>query len=222
MKYVFSLVTFLLFSGMVCAQESVIKEVSPEFLEKLITLAKTNYPKMKSYDARIEVSNYTVKKAKLSYFEILSASYIYNPPSASPAINPNFLNGYQFGFFFNVGSLLSKPAGVKQAKAEMRVAENEKDAFLLNLVADVQQRYYQYVQRTILVRLTSQGLLEVDGMMKEIRYRFEKGEETLDNYNKMLVMYNNQTQTKVAAEMEMLMTKSSLEELIGQKLESVK
>lgn len=222
MKYVFSLVTFFLFSGMVYAQESVMKEISPELLDKLIALAKTNYPRMKAYDARIEVSSYTVKKAKLSYFEILSASYIYTPPNTSTAINPNFLNGYQFGFFFNVGALLSKPAGVKQAKAEVKVAQNEKDAYELNLVADVQQRYYQYIQRTVMVRLTSQGLLEVEGMMKEIRYKFEKGEETLDNYNKLLVMYNNQTQSKVAAETELLVAKSSLEELIGQKLESVK
>lgn len=222
MKYVFSLVAFFLFSGMVYAQESVMKEISPELLDKLIALAKTNYPRMKAYDSRIEVSNYTVKKAKLSYFEILSASYIYTPRNTSTTINPNFLNGYQFGFFFNVGALLAKPAGVKQAKAEVKVAQNEKDAYELSLVADVQQRYYQYIQRTIMVRLTSQGLLEVEGMMKEIRYKFEKGEETLDNYNKLLVMYNNQTQSKVAAETELLMAKSSLEELIGQKLESVK
>jgi outer membrane protein TolC len=222
MKYISSLVIVLLFSGMVYAQESVIKEVSPEFLDKLIALAKANYPKMKSYDSRIEVSSYTVKKAKLSYFEILSASYIYNPPNTAAGINPNFLNGYQFGFFFSVGSLLAKPAGVKQAKAEVKVAQNERDAFELGLVADVQQRYYQYVQRTIMMRLTSQGLLDVDAMLKEIRYKFEKGEETLDNYNKALVMYNNQLQGKIGAETDVLMAKSSLEELIGQKLESVK
>lgn len=222
MKRVFFLLTFLFFAAGVQAQETMAKEISPEFLEKLITTAKTNYPKMKTLDARINVSRYGVKRARLSYFEIISMSYIYSPRNTAAAINPNFLNGYQFGFFFNIGSLLQKPAGVKQAKGELEVVQGEKETFELNLIAEVEKRYYLYIQRTVFVRLASQALLDVESMLKEVRYKFEKGEETLDNYNKVLLMVNTQTQSKILAETEVLIAKSSLEEMVGQKLETIK
>jgi outer membrane protein TolC len=222
MRTFFFLIPLLFFCVAVQAQETMAKEISNEFLEKLITTAKTNYPKMKSLEARVDVSRYGYKKAKLSYFELLSMSYIYTPRNTATAINPNFLNGYQFGVFFNVGSLIQKPSVIKQAKSELEVIEAEKETFELSLVAEIQQRYYVYVQRTVFLRLASQALLDVESMMKEIRYKFEKGEETLDNYNKILLMYNNQTQNRVSAETELLVAKSSLEEMVGQKLETIK
>lgn len=198
------------------------QEISQEYLNKLVEIAKKNYPQGKVYDTRIDIGNMGVKKAKLSYFDIVSLSYLYNPNQTTSGINPNFLQGYQFGFFVNIGSLLQKPTVVKQAKAEVKVSEFEKQTFELNLEADVKKRYYTYIQHLTILRIKSEALLDIESALKDTRYKFEKGEVTIQNYNTALLMYSTQQQTKITSEADLYIAKSSLEELLGQKLEDTK
>ena len=221
MRYVFLLVSFLLLSCYAQAQESLAQEISLPFLDKLVETAKANYPRMKMYDARIDMGNMGVKKARLSYFDILSFSYLYSP-NQTVAANPTLLQGYQFGFFINIGSIIQKPTVIKQARAEVKVTQMEKDEFELNLEADVKKRYFTYMQSVTILRIKSDGLLDIESLLKETRYKFEKGEATLQNYNNALLAYSNQLQTKISTEAEVYIAKSNLEELLGQKLETIK
>ncbi len=222
MKFIFYTITLLLCTGHVKAQETLAQEISEGFLNKLIETAKKNYPQVKVYDSRIEIGNMGVKKARLSYFDIISLSYLYNPNKTTSGINPNFLQGYQFGFFVNIGSLLQKPTVVKQAKAEVKVSEFEKQTFELNLEADVKKRYYTYIQHQTILRIKAEALLDIESALKDARYKFEKGETTIQNYNTALLMYSTQLQTKITSEADFYIAKSSLEELLGQKLEDLK
>jgi len=222
MKYVVFLVPLLLFLNTAKAQESLAQDISMPYLDKLIEVAKANYPRMKMYDSRIEMGEMGVKKAKLSYFDILSFSYLYSPTQSAATINPGLLQGYQFGFFVNIGSLVQKPTVIKQAKAEVDVTRFEKQAFELNLEADIKKRYFTYMQNMVLLRIKADGLLDIESLLKETRYKFEKGETTLQNYNNALLMYSNQLQTKISTEAELYISKSNLEELVGQKLENIK
>lgn len=222
MKYVVFLV-FLFFSmHAVQAQETLSKDISYAYLEKLIAVCKTNYPKVKMYEARISVAENGVKKAKLSYFDIFSLSYIYSPGNNTTTVSDKFLGGYNFGFFANIGSLLQKPNVIKQAKSEFAVAQFDKEANDLNMEAEVKKRYYTYIQKVVSLRLRSGSLLDVESMLANIKHRFEKGEETLENYNKILVMQSDHQQNIINAESELLIAKSNLEELLGQKLENIK
>ena len=222
MKYVVFLV-FLFFSmHCVQAQETLSKDISYAYLEKLIAVCKTNYPKVKMYEARISVAENGVKKAKLSYFDIFSLSYIYSPSNNTTTVSDKFLGGYNFGFFANIGSLLQKPNVIKQAKSEYAVAQFDKEANDLNMEAEVKKRYYTYIQKVVSLRLRSGSLLDVESMLATIKHRFEKGEETLENYNKILIMRSDHEQNIINAESELLIAKSNLEELLGQKLENIK
>lgn len=203
-------------------EPSIAQDLSAPFLEKLMAAANKNYPKGRIFEARVAIADQGVQKAKLSYFDILSFSYLFSPRHVNATVNPALITGYQFGFFANVGSLLQKPAVIKQARSELKVAQYERETFDLNFKAEIEQRYYLYVQRKVLFRVIAQGLLDHETRLKEVRYKFEKGEETLDNYNKALLAYSGQLQNKITAEGEILIAKSSLEELIGQKLEDVK
>jgi outer membrane protein TolC len=222
MRYVYFLIPILFFYNSARAQESLAQEISLPYLEKLIEVAKANYPRMKMYDSRIDMGIMGVKKAKLSYFDILSFSYLYSPTQSAATINPGLLQGYQFGFFVNIGSLVQKPTLIKQAKAEVQVTRYEKEAFELNLEADIKKRYFTYIQNKALLRIKSDGLLDIESLLKETRYKFEKGEATLQNYNNALLMYSTQLQTKISTEAELYISKSNLEELVGQKLENIK
>jgi outer membrane protein TolC len=222
MKYAVFLVPLFFIIHSTEAQESLSKDISYSYLEKLIAVSKANYPKNKMYDARLSVAENGVKRAKLSYFDIFSFSYLYSPNNNTATISPSFLGGYQFGFFANIGSFLQKPNQVKQAKGEYAAAQFDKQAFDLNMEAEVKKRYFTYIQKLAVLRVRSAAILDVESMMASIKHKFEKGEETLQNYNQVLITHSDHQQLIINAEGEVLIAKSSLEELLGQKLEDIK
>lgn len=223
MKYAVFLVFFILVGQATRAQESMSKDVSYAYLDKLIATCKANYPKIKSYDMRVKTAEIGVKRAKLSIFEIFSAGYLYSPNSSSgTAGTASFLGGYQLGFFANVGAILQKPSAIKQARNEFSVAQYDKEAFEMNMEAEVKKRYFIYIQRVAALRIISGALLDVESMLITVKHRFEKGEVSIENYNQALLAYSDHSQNIVSGESEVLIAKSNLEELLGQKLEDIK
>jgi outer membrane protein TolC len=221
MRSAFFLALLLIYSQWTQAQESLTKDISNAYLAKLIEVSKANYPKIKMYQDRVNATEIGIKKARLSYFDIFSFSYLYSPNNNVASISPIF-GGYQFGFFANIGSFLQKPSVVKQAKADHAAAQHDKEAFDLNMEAEVKKRYFTYIQKVAILRVRSGALLDVEAMIANVKHRFQKGEETLENYNKVLVMQSEHLQYIINSESEVFIAKSSLEELLGQKLEEIK
>jgi outer membrane protein TolC len=222
MRHAVFLVSLLLLFHNTHAQESLSKDVSYEYLDKLIAICKTNYPKIKMYQARVDIAGNGIKKAKLSYFDIFSFSYLYSPTNNNAPVAPTPAGGYQFGFFANIGSLLQKPNVIKQAKGELAAAQYDKEAFDINMEAEVKKRYFTYVQKVAVLRIRTSALLDIESMLSNVKHRFEKGEETLEMYNRVLGMQSDHSQNIINAEADMLIAKSTLEELLGQKLENIK
>ena len=224
MKYFLFLILMFFVLGNSQAQKSLVQEISVPYLKKLIETAQQNYPKMKMYDSRLDIANYGIKKAKLSYFDLLSFSYLFSPGKTQTAnvVNPAALTGYQFGLFLNIGSILQKPAMIKQARSELKVVEYDKESYNLNLAADVKQRYYTYIQHIMILRLKTESLLDTESLLKEVKYKYEKGESNLQNYTNALIAVASQQQNIISAETDVLISKSNLEELLGQTLEDIK
>ncbi len=212
---------FLLTGYLGSAQESMMPDVSPVFLSKLIDTAYKYYPRVRTFDHRWAIANENLKKAKLSWFDPFTFSYVYSPNNSSTIVNPSVLNGYQFGIFFNISSLLNKPATIRAAKEEMVITKLEKDAYLTNLVAEIKARYYRYVATVALLKMRSQAAVEAETLMKQSRYKFEKSEETFESYNRISTAFNDRKQTVIQSEAEMLIAKSYLEEMVGKKLEEI-
>jgi len=61
------------------AQVTIVPELSDSVLEKLIAVAKANYPKVKSYQNRINIAKSNISKTKISLSEALTVSYVYQP-----------------------------------------------------------------------------------------------------------------------------------------------
>jgi outer membrane protein TolC len=222
MRYAVFLIPLIFILHTAKAQESLSKDVSYEYLEKLITVCKTNYPKIKMYQARVAVTEYGIKKAKLSYFDIFNFSYLYSPNNNTATISPTVLSGYQLGFFVNIGAILQKPSLIKQAKGELAIAQFDKESFDLNMEAEIKKRYFTYIQKKAVYRVRSTAVLDIESMLSNVKHRFEMGQESLEKYNQMLVMQTDHSQNLLNAESEVLIAKSSLEELLGQKLEDIK
>jgi len=199
-------------------------EVSYPFLQRLIDTAKANYPKMKAYNHTIRIASLNVKKANLDWLNILSFIYLYSPsgtPTSTTTTNQTFLSGFQAGFSLSIGSILQKPGEIKVAKEELTLARLSKDEYDLNIEAMVQQKYFTYIQQLTLLNWKTKDLQNIESTLKDLKYKFEKGEETFENYNKALTSYSNGVESKIQSEGAYLMAKSNLEELIGAKLETI-
>ncbi len=203
-------------------QESMMSSIDNTYLEKLIAAAKMNYPKMKTNQAIVNIAKMNVQKAKLDWLNIVNFNYLYSPNNTTTLlVNTSLLNGYQIGVGTSIGSILQKPVNVKTAKKEYDIAQLNLDEYNLAIEAIVKQRYYAYIQQQVVLHWKMKNLEGADNTMKEIKYKFEKGLEIFDNYNKALASYSASVQAKIESEGAYLVAKSSLEEIIGVKLESI-
>jgi len=218
-KYLF-LIVFVISVSFASAQESLMQSVNNAYLQKLIDTAKVYYPKYKTFNHRINIALEDVKKAKLSWFDLITFSLTYSPNNSTTIMTPT-LTGYQVGMFFNVGNLIVKPHTIKQAKEEVAIATLNKQEYDLNIEAEVKSRYYKYIQYLAALKIENESIIDIEAILKQAKYRFEKGEETLENYSKAIIAFNAQKQNIVSAEGYVLIAKSSLEEIIGKKLEDI-
>jgi outer membrane protein TolC len=216
------------------SQSSIVPDISEAYIEKLINVAKAYYPRVRFYGDRVAAAQTNVSKTKVSYLDPFTISYIYQPNSTlnlyqsvdatTGAVNnrQSLFTGTQIGLFFSLGAFFQKPYNVRQAKQEMSQATNEQQEYLITLSTSVRKRYYAYLQRMASLKIQSQSALDAENALKAVRYKFEKGEETFDNYSKARLSVAQANETKITAEANLLSAKADLEELLGDKLENIK
>ena len=211
----------LAFSVCVTAQESIYSEISFPLMQKIVDAAKENYPKMKAYQRKIIMAQDNVKKSRMAWFDFFSFSVNYSPTN-SISISNYVLTGYQFGMGVNFASLLQKPFVVKDAKNQLIIAKLDKDEYDLGFELEVKSRYVKYIQQLTVLKLQLKNEVDLDANLKQTKYKFEKGEESFENYNKALIALTETKQNIIASEGNLLIAKYSLEEVIGKKLEDIR
>ncbi|MFX7712924.1 TolC family protein, partial [Acinetobacter baumannii] len=87
---------------------------------------------------------------------------------------------------------------------------------------DVKERYFRYMQQLTILKLQTQSTLDQESILKQLKYRFERGEEGYETYSRALISTTEFRMRLIDVEAYILQAKSSLEELIGKKLEDVK
>ena len=209
------------FNSCIQAQESLYPELSYPFLEKIIFTAKQNYPRVKTYDRRINIANLNVQKAKLSWLDFLSFSAFYSPSTSITLTNAT-LTGIQAGVFLNFGLVASRPNAIKQSKEELAIAKLSADEYLITIETDVKSRYFRYMQAITTLKVRNQISIDVNAVYKQIKYKFERGEATFVDYSAALTQNAKQREDIIGAEGAVLLAKNSLEELLGKKLEEIK
>lgn len=200
-------------------QESMMGKVDFHLLQRLIDTAKVRYPRMRKYEHKITENQWGVNKAKWGWFEGLTFSYVYNSSVSSTAPNSSSLIGYQPGIFLNFGSLFARPATVRMAREEVKIAIADKEEAEGAIEATVKDRYFKYVEAQAILTLRAKSASDADISQTQIRYKYESGIETFDNYSKVLVLYSVSSQNKIEAESAVLRAKAALEEIVCGKLE---
>lgn len=214
------------------AQQSMLPDISPAYLDKLIAIAKQNYPAVKANQAKIEEAQANVTRMGISYLDVFSISYVYQPQgffgintngnANSSSGNYGYFNGVQAGVTLNLGSFFEKPAQVKAAKKELAIANDAQAEYLLTLTSNVKKRYYTYVQLIANLKLLTQASNDAQEIFTSEKHRFEKGEVTFEEYNRAQLSLTTSAQEKILAESNLLIAKADLEELLGEKLEDIK
>jgi outer membrane protein TolC len=217
---------FLLFAINSQAQESMMSEVSYPFLEKLIATAKANYPQVKIRRQQVTIAENNYKQAKETWWDAFSLSYVYSPQTtfavAAGGGLTSFISGYQFSVSYNLGNLLGKRYSIRNAKENLTVSQLEQESYNLNIELEVKKRYFTYLQQMAVMKLRTKASHDAESIFNQVKHQFENANETIDNYNRASLAYSENTQIKLDAETNFLIAKSSLEEILGQKLEDIK
>ena len=208
---------------LVQAQESIIATLDSHKLDAFIQLAYENYPRKKIFEANEEAAKSSVAAAKLSYLESFQAAYYYRPNNrvAVDVINPYLVNGFQLGINVNVGTILQKPALVKQAKKQYEVAQLENQEYRGQLETEVKSRFYNYLQLASELKLRTQAAQDNSALFDKVRVQFEQGEVGLETYSAARSAVTDANSTLTITETNFLRAKDMLEEIIGKKLEEV-
>ncbi len=221
-KRLFLIFIFLFSLQHVNAQESMMNEISYVYMEKLVAVALENYPRVKSGESRIKIGEANIAKAKLGWIAPVSLSWVHSPSNSLNILNPTFFSGYQLGVFFNVGSFFQTPFNVKGAKEELKITKNDIAEYQLTLSTEVKRRYIGYIQAMKLVQVASKAAIDAQTDAALVKYKFERSEVNMSEYNNTLDRLGAQNLAKINAEGGLLIAKASLEELLGVKLEEVK
>ena len=220
-KIIFFIITFVTIYKPARAQETMLTEVSYTYLDTLIKIAKQNYPKIKVFDKKVTIAEKNVGRTRVSWLDAINVSYLYNPNNTFNVARPTFFSGFQTGITLNVGFLLQRSYLIKIAKNELDISRYEREEYNLNIEALVKERYFLYIQHQTILKARMQNAQDAESILKAARYRFEKGEETLQNFNIALMALSTQNQGKIEAEAQLLIAKAYLEEIIGKKLENM-
>lgn len=202
-------------------QNSIIDEISYVYIEKLVAVAKENYPRIKALNSKIISSESVINGAKLGWLSPLSLSYVYSPTTTLNLTNPTFFSGYQIGFSLNLSSFLQTPSAVKQAKEALKISKYDLDEYLLTLTTEVKTRYFNYLLAVKALKISAQASLDAQNSFTLIKYKYEKGEAGFEEYNNAATQYASSTKAKLDSEVALLTAKISLEELLGIRLEEV-
>jgi outer membrane protein TolC len=204
------------------SQESIIPQVSYQYLDKLVQVAQKNYPEVEMRKQQTVIAKNNITKTNVSWLDAFNVSYYYRPSQALDVANPNLFNGYQIGLNVNLGTILQKPFATKEAKLEYKVAQLQERQYLLAITAQVKERYFAYVEQLSQLKLRTKSYTDAQSLVKQLQRKFEKGEATFDDYQRSLLLSAEQNQHLINAESGVLTRRSALEELLGEKLENIK
>lgn len=210
------------FTLKVKAQQSMIQDVNYLFLEKLLATARENYPIVKQYQVQKEIDNLNIKGQQLNWFSPLNFSYLSSPNKTINFIDPQFFTGYQFGVNINVADILQKPNKIKTARQRLLLTEANESQYAQTLEVEVKKRYFLYIQQLNTVKLFSKSVQDAEGLLNDLRVKYQRGEVEFRVYSEALVNFSSISKQKLEAEATYLTAKASIEELTITKLEDIK
>jgi outer membrane protein TolC len=212
----------LTFTCNLYAQETIFKDLSYPYLEKLIAAAKANYPQVKVLNEQINIARSTFHQSNFGWLDAFSASYIYSPQNSINLTTPTIFKGYQLVATVSLGSLFERPYTIHNAREAVKIAEDNKQQYYLTIEAQVKRFYFAYIEAQADLRNKVNAVQDATTAVNQIKHTFDRGETTFAIYSEALTNLYNQTSFRLQAELALFTAKTNLEEYLGARLESIK
>lgn len=207
------------------SQESIIQDIDGPLLQKYISLAMASYPLKKASDATLEKTKAQVSVASLGILDIFHAGYFYSPQNNKGLVYNNgnvVMQGFQFGVNISLGDLLSKPATIKAAKADYKIAQAQTENYDRVLANTVKAAYYDYLAAKKQLELSTLAAKDLRSILANAQTKFQTGAITIDVYTNAKNASVDADTGVLTAEVTYLKSKNDLEDLVGKKLEEVR
>jgi outer membrane protein TolC len=190
--------------------------------ERLVELAL----KGPLYDAsyhQVRISNYKVKAAKKSWFNLLTVSLNYNDQTfATPVAGQAYIYPkYFFGLTIPIGTIVSKGSEIKAAREDVKISQDNRDNLARTIRADVLSKYLEYKTYRALVVLESQVVDDIHASFLQAEKRFNDGSVTIETYSDASKAYTAEMTKQLNLQLQQDLVKLDIERIIGVKLETV-
>jgi outer membrane protein TolC len=190
--------------------------------ERLVQLALAQ----PSYDAsahQVKISNYRVKSAKKSWFNLLTISANYNDQTFATQTTqtPYVYPKYFFGLTIPIGTIVGKGSEIKAAKEEVKISQDSRDELARTIRADVLSGYAEYKTDRALVVLESQVVDDIHAAFLQAEKRFNDGSVTIEVYSDASRNYSSEMTKLLNLQLQQDLVKLQIEKMIGVKLETV-
>jgi FKBP-type peptidyl-prolyl cis-trans isomerase len=246
MKKIFIVLFTLCFHGLIAqiAQQVDYNKIilpatadSVNIAEKLVQLAWQNYPLNEVAELGVASAKKAVTMSKLDLLNNVSGTFnandftvqngLFTPQkqaldaNGNPVVGAYFYPRYNVSVRLSIGDIILTPMKVSKNKLQVKVTEAQVRAQKLNIRAEMLRRYQVYLTSIEVLKLRVKAVEEAHLIHLLVTKKFKKGEAILEDYNKSFLTFNNAQEAKVTAEGQVYLTKNSIEEMIGLKLEEV-
>jgi outer membrane protein TolC len=194
------------------------------YINKLYNIVLDKNPSNRIYESKVKVASDEVYIQKWSWLNFLGVSFIYYPGFVDQVQDNSNNIDYKvgLGISLNIGSIFKVPRTISQSKERLKIEEYNLEGQKNFLKAETIRRLSSYILSIKLMKIKTQAANDAFETSYLSKIRFDKGEETLDLYNKNLSTLTNSLIEKAKGEAELVSSKATLEEFLGIKLEEVK
>jgi outer membrane protein TolC len=194
------------------------------YLNKLYNIVLEKNPSNKIYESRVKVAEDEVIIQKWSWLNFLGVSFTYYPGFINQVQDNNNNIDYRVGLgvSLNIGSIFKVPRLISQSKERLKIEEYNLEGQKNYLKAETIRKLASYISAIKMMKIKTQAATDAFETSYLSKIRFDKGEETLDIYNKNLSTLTNSLIEKAKGEAELISAKATLDEFLGIKLEDIK
>lgn len=197
-----------------------VKSSETDIREKLVALALQN-PNYEISDRKVNVAEYTLKKAKGSWLGLFTATGNLNELSLKQGGGSNIAEGgiffprYNFSLNLPLDFFSAKSNDVKIARENVLVAEAEKNENYRRIRREVLSKYEDYLMHKEKLELQTRMTQAEYTRYKLAEKDFEDNQINADVFNKAEALYFEQQIRKTELQRNFNVVKLELEEMIG-------
>ena len=213
----------ILLAGMAFSQPAFEKYKNNEaaLIDLLVNTAIKNNPQVIVAENKVALAEENHFLAKLSWLNNVNLTYQYVPSYVTTSTTGSSSPQFGLGISVNLGNIVATPGRISQAAKEEIMAQADYKTFQNYLRAETIRRYSEYSKNVVLLAVRTQAVNDAESTTLLLKHRFENGEASLEEYNRVLRSYTDNQERRAESIGTVLAMRASLEEIIGVKLEEL-